>query len=441
MLGGGCRVLTGAGGSKTLTSARLGNAVLLSGIAFLFAGHFLCGQAEANPMLHAASGYVVDQRGAPVSLRCVNLSPWLDPEPYLLVKAFRALETSPSELKQRLAQLVGPDEAQSFWQQWEDAFVTEEDFKRLAKAGFTCVRLPINYKDILNGVETGKGALDESRLFPVDQAVAWGEKYDIYVMIDLHVAPGGQNTAPTVADVPSNDQRARLWEGSMARQNQELTIALWRALAARYGKARSVGGYDLLNEPVLPPGVSKQTLRGLYSAITTAIRSVDPDHMIILEGDKYAHDFSALEPPPDANVMYEFHEYSLGQRAWGTPNQEALEPFIKLRASSGMPLWLGEFGENSLDWQKQMVQLMKSNEIGWAVWPWKRIALDNGHPVIESIVVPDSWNKLSKYAVGAIFTGKPTAPQAREGMEQILRAIRTQNCEEDLSLEGILAER
>ena len=396
-------------------------------------------QATGNSMLHADNGAVVDAEGAPVQLRCVNLSPWLDPEAYLIGKALRGLTRSPSELKQKLADLVGPAEAQAFWRQWEDTFITRADFARLKQQGFDCVRLPINYKTIVKASPDGAIALDDAGLASIDHAVAWGAEYGIYVILDLHAAPGGQNPASTVADVPSSDAVANLWLVPDAPANQKMTLELWRALAARYAKARSVGGYDLLNEPALPSAVSKDQLIKLYSAITAAIRSVDPDHMIILEGNDYAHDFSFFPPPADANVMYEFHEYSLLNRAWRTPNQKALEPFLQLRATTHMPLWLGEFGEGTLNWQAQMVQLMKANGIGWAVWPWKRIDLENNHSVIESITMPDAWEKLFRYLVGAWFSGKPSRAAAEQGMAQMLEAIRTQNCTENAALAKALS--
>jgi endoglucanase len=398
-------------------------------------------QAAGNAMLHAANGTVVDGKGAPVRLRCVNLSPWLDPEPYLIGKALRGLTRSPSELKQKLVELVGPADAQVFWRQWEDAFVTRADFARLKERGFDCVRLPINYKNVVAASPNGTVALDDAGITPVDHAVAWGAEYGIYVILDLHAAPGGQNPTSTVADVPSNDAVARLWLVPDARENQKMTVALWRALATRYAKADSVGGYDLLNEPELPSGVLKDELLKLYDAITAAIRSVDPDHMIILEGGDYAHDFSFFPPPADANVMYEFHEYSLLNPAWRTPNQKAFEPLLQLQATAHIPLWLGEFGEETLEWQEQMVQLMKANQIGWAVWPWKRIGLENGHPVIESIAMPDAWEKLFRYLVGAWFSGKPSRAAAEQGMAQMLDAIRTPNCTENVALARMLAGR
>ena len=393
-------------------------------------------QGTGNAMLHADDGALVTAEGAPVQLRCVNLSPWLDPEPYLIGKALRGLTRSPSEIKQKLADVVGATDAEAFWRQWEDAFMTRADFARLEAQGFDCVRLPINYKSIVARSPSGAVELDDAALAPIDHAVAWGGEYHIYVILDLHAAPGGQNPVSTVSDVPSDNAVAQLWTGPEARANQKMTVEVWRALAARYARARSVGGYDLLNEPALPSGVPKDELIHLYDSITAAIRSVDPGHTIILEGDAYAHDFSFFPPPTDSNVMYEFHEYSLLNSAWRKPNQKALDPFLKLRTERHVPLWLGEFGEETFDWQAQMVQLMKNNRIGWAVWPWKRIDLGNGHPAVESIDLPDAWEKLFRYLVGAWFSGKPDRASAERGMAQMLEAIRTENCIEN----GLLAK-
>jgi hypothetical protein len=75
--------------------------------------------------------------------------------------------------------------------------------------------------------------------------------------------------------------------------------------------------------------------------------------MIVIEGDDYAHDFSALRSLSDANLMSEFHEYTLFHRAWRKPTEEGLAPMLELRSSTKRPQWLGEFGEESLDWQSR----------------------------------------------------------------------------------------
>ncbi|HUN26904.1 MAG TPA: cellulase family glycosylhydrolase [Steroidobacteraceae bacterium] len=406
------------------------------------AGVFTSVQAGAQPggVLHAAQGQVLDGAANPVQLRCVNLSPWLIPEPYLIgAGGLRALVSSPTETRQRLAQLVGAQVAASFWRHWTENFLVAADFRHLHELGFNCVRLPLDYRDILIAPAARASALDPQALAPVDRAVRWGATYGIAVILDLHDAPGGQNPQPTAADVPSNDRVARLWEGPTAAENQRRTVEIWGAIAARYARSGSVGGYDLLNEPSLPGDSPPATLPALYTRIIAAIRARDRVHMLILEGDRYAHDLSALEGIRDPNVMYEFHEYSILNRAWRNPGQSALAPFLALRARTGRPLWLGEFGEETLDWQGRMVRLMSANGIGWAVWPWKRVQLGNGHPVIETIEPPREWTRLARYLTGAWLAHRPSQSEAQRAMQAMLQAIQTRNCREDSALARVLS--
>lgn len=395
-----------------------------------------------NAMLHAADRAVVDSTGARVLLRCVNLSPWLVPEGYLISPgSLAALTTSPSQIKQRLETVVGPERAAAFWRDWTNAFVNETDFRDLKSAGFNCVRLPLDANFIVRQIKAGGVTFVPDMIAPVDRAVAWSAATGIYVILDLHDAPGGQNPISTVSDVPSTDHIPRLWQGKSAAANQRKTIALWRTLAARYAHAGSVGGYDLLNEPALPSGVASNALATLYSEIIKAVRSVDPHHMIVIEGNNYAHDFSTLQALSDSNILYEFHEYAIGNRAWRSPSESALAPFLRLRQATGKPLWLGEFGENTAVWQGQVVDLLKAHGVGWAIWPWKRVDFGTSHPVIEAIEAPHSWRALAGYLVGRWLARKPTPEEAEQAMAEMLVAIRTANCRRDQALEKVLADK
>jgi endoglucanase len=396
--------------------------------------------ADAASMLHAENGAVVGADGS-VTLRCVNLSPWLVPEGYLISHSLRALLRSPSEIRAHLIDLVGAEAAHAFWQHWREAFVSAADFTHLSQQGFNCVRLPVDYYSLLGAAPDGQLRLDPEGIEPVDLAVSWAAQSGMVVIIDLHEAPGGQNPISTVSGVPSDDHTARLWAGATAAENQHQTVALWRALAARYASSPAVGGYDLLNEPALPKGLPAHTLATFYSAVIQAIRSVDARHMVIVEGDQYAHDFTGLESLSEGNLLYEFHEYALGNHRWRNPDEAALAPLLQLRELTHRPLWLVEFGEDSAAWQAQVVQLLKAHQIGWAIWPWKRLDLHNGHPVVESIHLPDSWDRLSQYLDGALFQRRPTVAEAQQAMADMLLAVRTQECTEDTALAQVLGGR
>ena len=65
-------------------------------------------------------------------------------------------------------------------------------------------------------------------------------------------------------------------------------------LAQYYANQQWIGGYDILNEPAwdLPP--SNKPLHDLYVSITTAIRQVDTNHILFVEGNWFATDFTGL---------------------------------------------------------------------------------------------------------------------------------------------------
>ena len=56
-----------------------------------------------------------------------------------------------------------------------------------------------------------------------------------------------------------------------------------------------------------------------------------------------------------------------------TPDRSVLEGFLEVRDRLGMPLYLGETGENTEDWFAAMYPLALSLDIGVNVWPWKKL--------------------------------------------------------------------
>ncbi len=410
--------------------------------------------ADATPavgFVHVGSGAIVDGADAPLRLRCVNLGGWLEPEGYLFGTALLGLVRSPSEIRANLVTLVGQTAADAFWQQWEAAYVTEADFMRIAALGFNCVRLPVNAKRIASVAGTTV-ALDSVELAPVDHAVAWGAAHGVYVVLDLHATFGAQNFAPTSSDVPSTDTFPQLWVGpngeypsDVAAANQALTVQLWSLLATRYADATSIAGFDLLNEPELnhmgkpsQSPVPQTDLIAFYQAVISAIRTVDPHHMLFVEGDALATDFTPFTAALDPNSTYELHAYQTAT-AWvdptATPSQ--LDPYVALSTAQHLPLWLGEFGENTAAWQQEMVALVEAHDTGWAVWPWKRRETFATHPVVETIVLPATWEPVFDYLVGSTSTAPANPAQA---MTDLLAALPLASCTEDASFAATLVQ-
>src|SRR3546814_19043772 len=95
--------------------------------------------------------------------------------------------------------------------------------------------------------ETAPAGMDswkEDGFARIDALIDWARANQIYVILDLHTAPGGQGTALPIAD--RDPDAPSLWARA---ENPPPTLPLSLKLAASYSAAPWVGGYDPLNEP------------------------------------------------------------------------------------------------------------------------------------------------------------------------------------------------
>jgi aryl-phospho-beta-D-glucosidase BglC (GH1 family) len=312
-------------------------------ILTLFAGHAQAAE-PANPMIHRSGRQLVDGQGRAVQLRGVNLGGWLLWEGWIFGRGF----TSQSVLEEKLAAAAGPEAAAQFRDRLYENFITGADVTNIAALGFNCVRVPVNWRLLQS--DAGWRILD--RL--LDHC---GQQH-VYVVLDLHAAPGGQS--PWFTCDPGKGG-ARLWSEAT---NQQLTVSWWGQIAQHCRDRATVAGYDLLNEPAAPDG---EALAALYQRIIAAVRAVDARHLIILEGNKLATDFSMFPQPLTDNQAYSFHIYNW----FGDDRARRLAGYRKLLASQNVPVWCGEFGENNYEMIRTTVQMFESPEngfSGWAFW-------------------------------------------------------------------------
>ena len=230
----------------------------------------------------------------------------------------------------------------------------------------------------------------------IDELLQWCEENEVYLILDLHAAPGGQGANAAISDY--NSDLPSLWESDL---NKNKTIALWKKLAERYKDEEWIGGYDLLNEVNWEMENDNEELLNLYKDITTEIRAVDNNHIIFIEGNGFANDFNGLTPPWDDNMVYSFHKY------WSENTTESIQWVLDIREENNVPLWMGEAGENSNVWFTDAIELFETNDIGWSWWPMKRIETIVGP---YSIDFTDGYKKILSYWRGEIE--KPSSDEA-----------------------------
>jgi len=255
-----------------------------------------------------------------------------------------------------------------------------------------------------------------------DSLLSWCSTDHIYLILDLHAAPGGQGHDLPIADRDST--KPSLWK---SEANQQKTIALWKKLAERYKDQQWIGGYDLINEPnwsFKHPENSKDhgcdakvnaPIRKLYEEITKAIRSVDKNHMIIIEGNCWGNNYNGILPTWDNNMTVSFHKY------WNKNDVASIQKYLDIRNKYNVPLWLGESGENNNQWYRDAIQLVEDHDIGWSWWPLKKIGTNNPFEV----KMPEGYKAIVQYWKGKV--PKPSEEDAYQALMQLARNYKTQN--------------
>jgi endoglucanase len=364
---------------------------------------------QGTGFIRAQGRQLLDGGGNPLLLRGVGLGNWLLPEGYMW-KFSGDRGDRPRRIAQRICELIGEEKAAQFWDMFYERYVTEADVRRMAEEGYNSVRLPINAPFILE--EAADGGYIESHLRLIDQFVEWCRSYSLYVVLDLHGAPGGQ-TGANIDD--SVNDHPDLFTDPVHRKR---TVDLWVMLANRYKDDPIIAGYDLLNEP-LPDHFSQywDRLTPLYRELIAAIRQVDPHHMIIIEGAHWATNFSMIKEPLDDNMLLQFHKY------WNAPDTESIQRYIDKGAELDVPLYMGEGGENNAEWYVGAFQLFEDHGISWNFWPWKKLDTLNS-PC--SIRAPKDWDKIQAYIAGGEHPG---AEAAEAILWAYLDGIQIKNCE------------
>jgi endoglucanase len=334
----------------------------------------VCASAYAQ-FAHTQGEDVVDGSGKVIHLKGTSLGNWMVPEGYMWRLGDGT--QSPKEIENLVVELIGPSRAAQFWHDYRARYITQDDIRFLRAQGFNVIRVPLHWKLFQTPDDEGFQLLDN--------VVRWSHEAGLYVVLDLHAAPGGQ----TGANIDDGHGYPWLFVDAGAQQQ---TIDLWKRLAEHYRDEPAVLGYDLLNEPIPNfPGLESLNprLEPLYKRIAAAIRSVDQHHILILGGAQWDTNLSVFGPPFDSNTIYTVHKY------WVPPVQAQIEPWLEFRERYHVPIWLGESGENTDEWIATFRALLEKNNIGWAFWPYKKMQATSA---VVTIAPPQGWDQIVAFS-------------------------------------------
>jgi len=362
------------------------------------------GAAPPSAFVTTSGKRFIDPDGRPLPLKCINLGHWLVPEGYIL--NFERAK-SPSAIYDLTERLVGDAASISFWSTFRDRYITEADIRLIKSLGFNTVRVPFHYEMFVT--DGDPPALSGIGYELLDRIVRWSREAGLYIVLDMHAAPGGQTGI-------NHDDSVGFPLLFYVPAHQDLTVRIWRAIAERYKDETSVLGYDLLNEPIAPyydTHYLNPRLEPLYRRLVSAIREVDRNHVIFLAGAQWSTRFGVFGPPFDDNVAYTYHKF------WAAPIRFEIQEYLNFSNLYDVPLLLGESGEASVEWIRSFRRLHDTHGIGWCFWTYKNMGSDASVVVVPK---PKEWGTLLEFA-NSPMPRPGSAAAADPSTEILVRAL------------------
>jgi len=332
--------------------------------------------------------------GSPIRLRGWNIGGWLNMEDF--INGFVGAEHN---LRATMKRILGKEKAQFFFDRMLDHFFTEDDVQAMAKFGANAIRIPFNYRHFERDDKPFEYLEDGFKR--LDQAMDWCAKHGLYVILDFHAVQGWQNP-----DWHSDNAHVHilLYQHKLF---QDRFVGLWREMAKRYRNHPALAGYGLMNEPCTrvqydkydSPLYNWDGLNRVHRLAAQAIREVDSEHLLFVEGDNFACEFDGLDVTFDDNIVVESHNY-ISPTGGGSAypgeidgiywNRERIAAEFEKHSGTRCaaryhkPILVGEFGAWYAGYPQAIhdraaalddqLNVFESAGVNWAIWTWKDIA-------------------------------------------------------------------
>jgi aryl-phospho-beta-D-glucosidase BglC (GH1 family) len=401
--------------------------------------------------LHASGVAYADINNQPIALRGVDLGCWLWPEYYMMgnlsLPVYANAGTGSGNINNyydglvaAIQDVLGGDTnltAQVMDAYWTN-FISSADIVYLHQQGFNSVRVPYTFEEFFqvtnwaNNYPTNGFDINTGFKY-LDNLVGWCSTNGIYVIPDMHCAPGGPNNFAVVNYGGTlNTNTASVFTNAA---NLALAEHIWSRIASHYATNQWIGGYDLLNEPVNTDSGDNQIggsyISNTYSNLIRTIRVVDANHMFFCEGDAYA---STLY---DVNLGWTDSNWSFSDHDYGSP----LPLSTGNRATAvayNVPDWAGEFGINSTHWYNRMLATTYQNPVyltsggrsstiteGYCFWAYK--SCQEFYTIAQNPQTA-GWSTLKAYWASGNTLSKPSVSQAYSWLIGFAQASNFTNC-------------
>ena len=304
-------------------------------------------------------------KGNCVYLRGTNIGNLFVQESWMSSTEARDQKTINENLENRF----GHDYKNSLIEKYESSYLTSDDISKFKELGMSVLRVPFTYMNLYEKNDQGQWKLKPNAFTRLDWIVEQCSQHGIYTILDLHGAFGSQNGQDHSGEVIDNVEDVTFYKDSILKY---LTLDLWKEVATRYKGNPAVAGYDILNEPGEKAGKTKEYHWDYFNEIYNMIRSVDPDHIIIMEACWGAGDLPQPSKYSWENVVYEFHHYVWNGEKSVEMQKLAANFLVATLKTYKVPIYIGEFTFFELgDAWTYVLDLFNKNGYHYTSWNYK----------------------------------------------------------------------
>ncbi len=323
---------------------------------------------EITGMLSVKDGYLFDGEKN-VLLNGINLGGWLLIETWMNPVDATGY-TAYSDLISVLGSRFGEYKAHNLISLYEESYITEKDFETIEALGFNCVRIPFWYRNFTDA--NGNYLPNSSGHKRIDWAIEQCKKHNIYIILDMHGCPGGQSMDHSTGVTGRNE----LYDNE---KNLKIMENVWVNIAKKYKDNEYIAAYDIMNEPQNNGGWSGENAwqpgsidavsrtNSVYDRMIKAIRKVDKNHVITVEG---IWSVDTLPDPKDygwENMMYQLHIYDTSKYMIDYRIKELTDA----RENYGVAAYVGEY--NSKGMERYARDKYLENSVNTSKWTYKTV--------------------------------------------------------------------
>lgn len=339
--------------------------------------------------LKAIGKGLYDKNGDLITLKGINFGNWLIQEGWLSTTSLGYLKNDKGEPKEvnengiitgyeevyqeeliealKNNKNLTQEQVNTLWNVYYSSYIQEQDYINVKEMGFNCIRLPMYYRNFMEG-EDDNLVMKDNAFDILDDFLENCKNNNLYAILDMHGVVGGANGYEH-----SGTRKFDFWKNEIYQNEM---ILLWENIAKHYIQDRpdlieTIATYDIINEPCKEGSRNTEKEQWvIMDKIYQAIRKIDNKHVITFEGCWY---YSSFPNPKDYgwdNVMYEIHLYN-----WTSISYDlffAFHDFLFSFHDYDVPYYVGEFNffDNEDQWVKWL-NMFDERNYSWTVWTYK----------------------------------------------------------------------